>query len=256
MTKPDELFPFPPFPPEKKEEGPAGDSRNPLNPSEIQDLRAVLELFRAGKLSPLPVQPSAPAPAKGDIDPFAEPPPVKIPSVPKDPVPTIAEMTSSAEKEVRTVLLRFLDSRAISAPWEMETRNSLKAVLEHLKDQYQFVQAVGAIAGVFPICDYLRHGTPEQKLFALISLGDRFLQVISGLRSPQRKDLIKIIGSYLSESSVHYSFLSMEGEPFNFQFHERVDGSSSSGRVISEMRGFVVTRKNSDQLVRLGRVLT
>ncbi|MBF0546963.1 MAG: hypothetical protein HQM08_21155 [Candidatus Riflebacteria bacterium] len=241
MNKPDELFPFPPFPLEKKEGPPT-----PLNPDEIRDLRTILELFRSGKLTSPPV--TAPQ-EKADVDPFAE-----LPTNMSQPIPTT--LPRSEEFVMRSAFMKFLDIRTSSSPLEDEIRNSLKAICQNLEDQHTFVQAFCAIVGIFPICDFLRHSTPEQKMFSLNSLGDRFFQVISGMRFPLRKELVKIIGKYLSDSSTNYSFLSMEGEPFNNQFHERVDGSSSSGRSIVEMRGFVVTRINSDQIVRLGRVLT
>jgi hypothetical protein len=48
----------------------------------------------------------------------------------------------------------------------------------------------------------------------------------------------------------------MEGENFNPQYHERVPGSSSSSRIIKEMRGFLIVGKDNSQVIRISPVLT
>lgn len=257
MSKPEELFPFPPFPAEKPAGGAAVKSETTLTAEEVGEVRTLLGLLRSGKLSPaVPV-------SKEDADPFAAPPPLPAPSQKspasdalqlKDPNVLIPESVSAGE--LRDLLLRFAETRQTSAAWEIEVRASLKSILTNIKDQYQFVQIFVAMAEVFPIREHLRHGTPEQKLFALNVLGDRFFQTLSGVFFPQRKELVKTIARYLSETSELFTFIAMEGEPFNNQFHERVDIAMVGGRLIKEMRGFVVCRKNSEQIVRIGRVLT
>ncbi len=113
-----------------------------------------------------------------------------------------------------------------------------------------------AFLGLFPCKRFVRHGTPEQKLFVLKCLSDRFLENISGLKFSSRKRLLKLISKYLSDTSEYYNFISMEGEPFKPTFHERVSGASSSGLIIKEMRGFLVVDNRTNHIIYTGLVLS
>ena len=113
-----------------------------------------------------------------------------------------------------------------------------------------------AILGIFPCKRFIRHGTPEQKLFVLKSLSDRFLENIAGLKFLERRKLLKTVAKYLSEIAEYYNFIPMEGEPFKPNFHERVTGSSSSGLVVKEMRGFLVTDSRTNRIIYTGLVLS
>ena len=115
---------------------------------------------------------------------------------------------------------------------------------------------VTAFLGVFPCKRFIRHGTPEQKLFVLKTLSDRFLENIAGLKFQERKKLLKMVAKYLSEISDNYSFIQMEGEPFKPMYHERVAGSSSSGLIIKEMRSFLIIDSGSNHIIYTGLVLS
>lgn len=113
-----------------------------------------------------------------------------------------------------------------------------------------------ALFGLFPCKRFVRHGTPEQKLFVLKSLSDRFLENIAGLKFTGRKRLLKVITKYLSDVSENYNFISMEGEPFKPTLHERVAGSSMSGLTIKEMRGFLVVDGRTNRIIYTGLVFS
>ena len=115
---------------------------------------------------------------------------------------------------------------------------------------------ITAFLGLFPCKRFIRHGTPEQKLFVLKSLSDRFLENIAGLKFQERKKLLKMVAKYLSEISENYSFIPMEGEPFKPMYHERVAGSSSSGLIIKEMRSFLIIDSGSNHIIYTGLVLS
>lgn len=135
-------------------------------------------------------------------------------------------------------------------------------VLNEFKEFFSKIEAsaektlITAILGIFPCKRFIRHGTPEQKLFVLKCLSDRFLENIAGLKFTGRKKLLKIITKYLSEVSENYNFISMEGEPFKPTFHERVPGSSSSGLTIKEMRGFLVVDSRTNRVIYTGLVFS
>ncbi len=90
----------------------------------------------------------------------------------------------------------------------------------------------------------------------LITLGERFLQQLAGVIFAERKRLLKTVARYLSEVSENCSFIQMEGETFNPQYHERAPGSMPSGKSIREMHGFLVTSRSSNQVVKPALVLT
>ena len=135
-------------------------------------------------------------------------------------------------------------------------------VLNEIKDIFSKIEAtaektlITAILGIFPCKRFIRHGTPEQKLFVLKCLSDRFLENIAGLKFTGRKKLLKVISKYLSDVSENYNFITMEGEPFKPTFHERVAGSSSSGLTIKEMRGFLVVDSRTNRVIYTGLVFS
>lgn len=135
-------------------------------------------------------------------------------------------------------------------------------VLNEFKDIFSKIEAsaektlITAILGIFPCKRFIRHGTPEQKLFVLKCLSDRFLENIAGLKFTGRKKLLKVVSKYFSEVSENYNFISMEGEPFKPTFHERVPGSSSSGLTIKEMRGFLVVDGRTNRVIYTGLVFS
>ncbi|MFZ5953436.1 MAG: hypothetical protein ACOYXC_22225, partial [Candidatus Rifleibacteriota bacterium] len=131
-----------------------------------------------------------------------------------------------------------------------------KALLSEIDNDSSFIRIFAALAGIFPLRKCLRHGTPEQKLFSAIALSDRFLAGISGEQFAGRKRLLKAVGTYFSALSEKYNFLAMENENFSPQYHERIPGSSATGRTIREMQGFLVVHKDTNQIVRTGMVLT
>jgi hypothetical protein len=153
-------------------------------------------------------------------------------------------------------LWRSLDVGSAAQHGEGEAVKTFRELAGRLEDPAAAARVISAVAGLVPMREFLRHGTPEQKLFTLNCLGDRFLNRLSGVRVPVRRELLKAAAKYLTECAENFTFLAMESEPYNNQYHERVDGASASGRTIKEQRGFVVTRRNSDAIVRLGRVLT
>ncbi|MFZ2956954.1 MAG: hypothetical protein WA705_08705 [Candidatus Ozemobacteraceae bacterium] len=165
---------------------------------------------------------------------------------------------------VRQALLVFFEGHSgtgafastLSSPSDEEAKNAWKAALEDIQDLPMMLTVWGHLAGIFPVREFLRHGTPEQRLFTLMALGDRFLTGITGLAFSGRPALIQAVASYLSDVSECATFFAMEGDPFNNQHHERVPGSSPSGRMVREMRGFLVVRRGNNQIIRLGRVWT
>jgi hypothetical protein len=143
-----------------------------------------------------------------------------------------------------------------SEVWEAETAAALGEILQTIQDEKQLIKVFSAVCGVFPVKKCLRHGTPDQKLFALIALGDRFLQLLSGIAFAERKKLLKTVAAYLSKVAEQYNFIQMENETFSPQYHERARGSSTTGRLIREMQGFLVVARDNNKVVRTAVVLT
>lgn len=178
-----------------------------------------------------------------------------------EPQKTVIESASSLlpenfEKKSSPVVgaLEILKSQKLGDPFEADF---LKKVIEFVKsaDETSIESIAVAILGLVPCKKFIRHGTPEQKLFVLKSLGDRLLDGIAGIKWSDRRKFIKAVSSYLSVLSENYNFISMEGENFNPMLHERVMGISS-GSVVKEMRGFLVVAKGSSSVVYAGVVLT
>ncbi len=273
MSDPKELFPFPVVD-SGDSNTPAGDPKTPsaalpgfpetvnvpasanadsLTPEEVKDLRRLLQEYRLGKLTsaspksdppivplPLPVMPTI----GQEMKPLLSPPVAGTVAV-SAAAPTVAEQVLEQ--------VRALD---LTIPVEIEMRNELVAALGEINEASTLLGVWSAVAGVFPLRGCLRHGTPEQRLFTLIALGDRFCESLAGMRWPGRQALIKGVARYLSDVSEVCSFLSMEQEPFQPTYHERVLGSSAGNSLIREMRGFLVIRRQNQQVIRLGRVWT
>ena len=213
-------------------------SSTALTADEMKDIRKFLSLFGPGWLSrvdPISMADLADEARKATSSHFPAPP-VKCEDV--------------AEK-----LLCAWDALPIK-PSEQEIKSSFKKILTEISPTQELERIFIAVAGIFPIQESLRHGTPEQKLFTLFALTDRFLSMIAGIAIANRKPLIKIVARYASEISESFTFLTGENDQFNSQYYERVDGANTSGRIIKEIRGFLVVRKNTEQVVRLGRALT
>lgn len=257
MSETNELFPFPSVSEDEKKtaggvELPAfpGTGEPPLGDDELRDLRSILKAFRAGRN--IAAEAGPPGGALNEDLPI---------------IPDVAGAVSAAQNETSTSPMQPLmvggmrpDSLwaqfRLSDPAEAEALAAFKEICGEIAGSDDQMRVIWAMAGVFPIKKYLRIGTPEQKLFALNVLGDRFLQGLAGFAHPARKKLLKAVSRFLSGVSEVYSFLSMEGEPFNPQYHERIAGSATSGRLIREMHGFLVVLREGNRVVRLGQVLT
>lgn len=255
MSETNELFPFPSVSEDEKKtaggvELPAfpGTGEPPLGDDELRDLRSMLKAFRAGRSIAAEAGPPGGAltedlPVIPDVAASSSPA-----SVAAMPVQTAAP--GGMRPDSLWAQLRLSD------PVEIEALAAFKEIYGEIAGSDDQMRVTWAMAGVFPIKKYLRIGTPEQKLFALNVLGDRFLQGLAGFSHPARKKLLKAVSRFLSGVSEVYSFLSMEGEPFNPQYHERIAGSATSGRLIREMHGFLVVLREGNRVVRLGQVLT
>ena len=138
---------------------------------------------------------------------------------------------------------------------EADVLNEFKDIISKVETAVEKT-VITAFLGVFPCKRFVRHGTPEQKLFVLKCLSDRFLENIAGLKFTGRKKLLKVVSKYLSDVSENYNFITMEGEPFKPTFHERVAGSSSSGLTIKEMRGFLVVDGRTNRVIYTGLVFS
>lgn len=242
MSNNNELFPFPaaseddqqlksqevalpPFP---------GTAEPALTDQELRALRKMLAAYNAG-------QAAAAMPEIKD-----ELPEISLPAAPVNN-PGIAKDDGFAAIWSQ---LRLTD------PIEVEALATFKDIFAEVHAGDDLLKVFWSLASVFPIKKFLRIGTPEQKLFALNVLGDRFLQGLAGFAHPVRKKLLKAVSKYFSGVAEGYSFLSMENEPFNLQYHERVPGASAAGKAVREMHGFLVVARDSNRVVRLGQVLT
>lgn len=283
MTPPDDLFPFPASPTEEDDERkspvvlppffeppggqnaatgggevapkpgegpfPQGHSTAtqpvdvdvpPLTRGEITAIRRFLALLSSGPTTPAGEKPSSPVPR-----PDAAPPARETPGT-----------EQSNSNSTRKMLLEMWNSLPTQPGAEAKACVEIGAILGDIPESSDWYRVFMALAGVCPIRESIRHGTPEQRVFTLTALGDRFLQGISGLAFQHRKPLIKAVGRFFSGIAEGYSFLSAEQDSFDNQFHERVEGASPNGRLIREMRGFLVVRSAGNQVVRSGRVLT
>ncbi len=176
---------------------------------------------------------------------------------PKEPSPGVSAPMIPVEipsKDNSISAVQLLEKQKLGDPFEAE---ALSKMVEYTKsaDETSAEYIAVSILGLVPCKKFIRHGTPEQKLFVLKSLGDRFLDGIAGIKWIARRKLIKAVANYLSSLSENYNFIPMEGEGFNPTLHERVLGASA-GNVIKEMRGFLVVAKGTNRVTYAGVVLT
>lgn len=162
---------------------------------------------------------------------------------------------SSTDNESEASFDELLDSCKGYDSSESYLLNDFKEILSKTQKNVEKT-LITAFLGVFPCKRFIRHGTPEQKLFFLKVIGDRFLENIAGLKFTERKKLLKLVAKYLSDVSENYTFIPMEGEPFKPMFHERVEGSSSSGLIVKEMRSFLIVDSGSNRIIYTGLVLS
>lgn len=211
----------------------------PLNNEELRAIRRILadESHSANNI---------PAP-ENDL------PAMPLPDTTQEPTSTALNMP---KESLSRQLIAFWAELTLDEASENELRNQVGTLIESLTDDQIRLKVWAAVNSLLPIKKHLRHGTPEQKLFTLTTLGERFLKMLAGVSFSNRKRLLKTVARYLSEVSETCTFLQMEGEPFNPQYHERAAGSMSSGKTVREMHGFLVTAKSSNQVVKTGLVLT
>jgi hypothetical protein len=259
MSDRNELFPFPAQADESSDQLNQGDkaalpsfpqqsidTEAPLSQDEIVELRKIMQLFREN--NPEKLISTFSVENDEEVE-SIEPPPSQLFSAKTSPA---TQPDLSLKEEISKVL------KLTSGTDELDKTicDDLVSVLFEIHDKKLLLNLFAAINSAFPMKFFLRNGTPEQKIFALAAVGDKFFHSISGLVFPQRKRLVKVIARYLSEISVSFSFIQMEGENFNPQYHERVPGSSSSSRIIKEMRGFLIVGKDNSQVIRISPVLT
>lgn len=168
--------------------------------------------------------------------------------------PSLMMSSELDEKKKVTDSIRLLEKQKLGDPLEAD---ALSKMIEFAKtaDDISSEYIAVSILGLIPCKNFIRHGTPEQKLFVLKTLGDRFLDGISGIKWNDRRKLLKVVANYLSALSENYNFIPMEGENYNPTLHERVIGASS-GNIIKEMRGFLVVAKGTNRVTYAGVVLT
>jgi len=221
---------------------------NLLNPEKKREGDENKEVSTAS-LPAFPEQANAGLSAEPNI--IASLPPIGAPV--SDLQPISSEQQLNLKKEVIESWNKFVARQTLS-----ETENThlaeFRKALDSIEEKY-IVQVVAAMSAVFPLQKAIRHGTPEEKRFATIVAGDRFLSCISGVSPEIRKILVKKVARYLTDISDQYGFLSNEGGSFDNEMYERAEGSSSSGKTIREVQGFVVITKPANKVFRLGRAL-
>lgn len=239
---------FPDSEPEKPSTPQNTDHSSELTSAEVGEIRKVLDLFRHGKL--------AGTAAPGSHDAVQSLEPAKLFTEIPGSIPEKTVASPKPEDTSRAELIQAFEATYCPDPVENENKALLKGILNEIADSKTRLRAFANLAGLFPIKKCLRHGTPEQRLFTLIALGDRFLENMAGINFPERKKLIKAVARFLSQIAESFNFIQMEGEAFSSQYHERVAGASSAGKTVREMHGFLVVGKDNNQVVRVGQVLT
>lgn len=257
----DELLAFPP-------ETTENNTVPPLNDSELITLREMIADYNQKK-SFLSKTNTAAEASQSSSNLFQSQEPVEVKPIatglfsdepPITPVSTGLFFTDEDSKdsnnnESQQSFAELLDSCKNYDSAEAVVLNEFKEVVSKLQGTAEKT-LITAFLGLFPCKRFIRHGTPEQKLFVLKILSDRFLESIAGLKFQERKRLLKLVAKYLSEVSENYIFIPMEGEPFKPMFHERVAGSSSSGLIIKEMRSFLIVDSSSNHIIYTGLVLS
>lgn len=241
MNDKNELFPFPVFegeqPADKSESSlpsfpePKPDDQPaeaPLTQQEVAELRSMLEWFKKPQAS------SAQQAA------------------------TIAELSSPAISDAsKTLIEDWLKLvRDTEEPALAGVASEIAELAQTIDNDKVSTKILMALYGLLPIKKYLRHGTPEQKMFTLSVMGDRFLATINSVAFTERKKLLKSVARALSIACDKFTFIQTEGEVFNPQHHERAPQSPSSGRTIREMRSFLVIETISNKVIRTSQVLT
>ncbi len=249
MSESNELFPFPTLgePEQSKDSRSSSElpafpgteehstEEPPLRSDELRKIRRLLSTID-----------NQPEPTAKDESPL---PPMPLPG-------KADSQTGMMPANVSQQLVSHWESLHLSETCEVEARNQFCDIIRTINDNRILLKVWGAANSLLPIKNNLRHGTPDQKMFTLITLGERFLQSLAGVNFGERKRLLKTAARYLSEVSENCSFIQMEGETFNPQYHERAPGSMPSGKMVREMHGFLVTSRNSSQVVKTGLVLT
>lgn len=264
MTDNSDLFPFPPTPEDSSADNSAESAlpafptsatelsvssqvvEAPLTASELQTLRKMIEIFAKDEQSP-----KAEDPGETFSETVVTNQAVILPKPPVITAPVI-----NPQEFLRAEVVQAFANIFCSDPNETEHKDIIKSIFNEITDHKTSLRMLVSLAGLFPLKKCIRHGTPEQRLFTIISLGDRFLESIAGLLFPERKKVIKAVARYLSQSSENYNFIQMEGEAFSSQYHERILGASSAGKIVREMHGFLVVGRDNNQVVRIGLVMT
>lgn len=223
------------------------DQQSDLSPTEVSEIRKILDLYRNGRLG-------GNTPVSHDSVPSLEP--AKLFTEIPGSIPEKIVAKLPPEDNSRADLIQVFDATYCPDPIENDNKALFKGILAEITDSRTRLRAFASLAGLFPIKKCLRHGTPEQRLFTLIALGDRFLENMAGMAFAERKKLIKAVARFLSQIAENFNFIQMEGEAFSSQYHERVAGASSAGKTVREMHGFLVVGKDNNQVVRVGQVLT
>jgi hypothetical protein len=252
MSESNELFPFPAMgePASKKDSSASSelpafpgseDHKNEEPPLSSDELRQIRRLLANSESRPETAKKSE-----------TELPPMPLPNT----VAAAVQAETVSPNAFQQQLTAHWESLQLTEAFEAEARKQFCDILKTISDNRVLIKVWGATNALLPIKSNLRHGTPDQKLFALIALGERFLQSLAGVSFAERKRLLKAAARYLSEVSENCSFIQMEGETFNPQYHERAPGSMPSGKSIREMHGFLVTSRSSNQVVKTALVLT
>lgn len=238
---------------------PKDESGEQLNPEELIIVRRMISEYKA-KNADKTADVETKKPVKINSSLFTEEPaPVSNlfcdePQTIMPPASTPFIPTECATDAKNNIAIQLLEKQQLGDSLEAD---ALKKMIEYTKSaddtSAEFIAV--SILGLIPCKKFIRHGTPEQKLFVLKSLGDRFLDGIAGIKWNDRRKLIKVVANYLSSLSENYNFIPMEGEGFNPTLHERVLGASS-GNIIKEMRGFLVVAKGTNRVTYAGVVLT
>ena len=243
MNNNNDLFPFPVFEdeqpdkksesslpsfPEAKPDKTATASDSTLTQQEVEELRSMLEWFRNSQTKP----------AKQAA--------------------TMVELSSAPRPEThKSIIEMWLKLVAESEEPALATvANEIAETVQTIANANASTKISMALFGLLPVKKHLRHGTPEQQMFALNVMGDRFLSAIASMTFTERKNLLKSVAKALSVACDKFTFIQTEGEIFNPQHHERLPQSVSSGRTIREMHSFLVIETISNKLIRTSQVLT
>lgn len=228
-----------------------------LTTEEIRQLRVLLGLFRLDD-----VLSSTFAQTK-DNNATTSTPAGLVPGTdsPRSTQPTATKMESfstsksSGEIPAKVAILSSLKG-SVEPGIESATLDALRALIEDIGDEKIKNKLESAVAGLMPLQQFLRHSTPEQKQSVLCALTDRFLKMIAGVKTSHRRDILQTVAAYASGLSGMYTFLQGEGDPFNNQYYERVEGSDVTSKQIQEIHGFMVIKNETRLVSRLGRALT